>query len=176
MSPAVVRDTDLSIRPLRDDDHDYELLSRWLSDPRVLEFYEGRDSPLSLEAARNEFSTQAMAEENNTPCIIEYRNEPIGYLQLYPTDPPAWGLDQFIGLPEHWNHGLGTRTVSLMLRYLFQVKLASKCVLDPHLTNLRAIRCYEKAGFRKVKLLPKHELHEGELRDCWLMETRPGGG
>jgi aminoglycoside 6'-N-acetyltransferase len=34
----------------------------------------------------------------------------------------------------------------------------------------RAIRCYEKAGFTNIKLLPKHESHEGEYKDCWLME------
>jgi len=33
-----------------------------------------------------------------------------------------------------------------------------------------AVRCYEKSGFKKVKLLPAHELHEGAMRDCWLME------
>jgi len=47
----------------------------------------------------------------------------------------------------------------------FRVKRARKVVLDPHVTKPRAIRCYEKWGFRKVKLLPRHELHEGERRD-----------
>lgn len=36
--------------------------------------------------------------------------------------------------------------------------------------DLRAIRCYEACGFRKVKRLPAHELHEGQWKDCWLME------
>jgi aminoglycoside 6'-N-acetyltransferase len=35
--------------------------------------------------------------------------------------------------------------------------------------NRRAARCYEKAGFRKVRILPKHELHECVWRDSWLM-------
>ena len=34
-------------------------------------------------------------------------------------------------------------------------------------TNIRA---YQKAGFRIVKSLPGHELHEGKMEDCWLME------
>ena len=28
----------------------------------------------------------------------------------------------------------------------------------------------EKAGFRIIKLLPEHEMFEGEKEDCWLME------
>jgi L-amino acid N-acyltransferase YncA len=34
----------------------------------------------------------------------------------------------------------------------------------------KGINCYEKSGFIKVKLLHKQELHEGEFKDCWLME------
>ena len=51
------------------------------------------------------------------------------------------------------------------------MRRASKVILDPHIGNVRAIRCYEKCGFRKVKLLSLHELHEGEYRDSWLMEA-----
>ena len=32
------------------------------------------------------------------------------------------------------------------------------------------IRAYEKAGFRIIKSLPEHELYEGKMEDCWLME------
>jgi len=35
--------------------------------------------------------------------------------------------------------------------------------------NFRAIRCYEKCGFVKVKLLSGHDFHEGKYQDCWLM-------
>lgn len=56
-----------------------------------------------------------------------------------------------------------------MLEYLFDVKEARQVLIDPQVSNTRAIRCYEKCGFRKIKLLPRNELHEGEWRDCWLM-------
>ena len=36
----------------------------------------------------------------------------------------------------------------------------------------RALKCYQKAGFRIIKILPEHELHEGKMRDCYLMEYR----
>lgn len=54
---------------------------------------------------------------------------------------------------------------------------AERVVIDPEAWNERAIRSYEKAGFVKVRHLPGHEMHEGVLRDAWLMEFRrfPGG-
>lgn len=81
--PDLIHDAKLSIRLMRDDLADYQIMSRWLSDPRVLEFYDG------------------------------------------------------------------TRSVSLLLRYLFETKRARKVLLDPHSTNVRAIRCYENAASAK---------------------------
>ena len=168
----IARDLNIALRLMHDSEEDYTQLSRWLSDPRVLEFYEGRDSPQSIDDIRRNYSPRVMALENNTPCFIELDHVPIGYMQFYPTEEKGvWGIDQFIGVPEQWNKGLGARAVRLILRHLFTSLGAIKCVIDPHATNHRAIRCYEKAGFTKVRLLKEHELHEGELRDCWLMEV-----
>ena len=110
----------------------------------------------------------------------------IGYIQFYrvgeywrnsyelPADydlESMYGIDQFIGEVSSWNRGLGTRSISLLLRYLFQTKGARKVILDLLVTNLRAIRRYEQCGFRKVKILKAHEMHEGVLRDALLLEA-----
>jgi aminoglycoside 6'-N-acetyltransferase len=63
-----------------------------------------------------------------------------------------------------------------MTGYLFESLDAQRVTIDPHVSNHRAVRCYEKAGFRKVRLLPRQELHEGEYWDCWLMVAEPGEG
>lgn len=157
---------------------DYAAMSGWLTDSRVLEFYDGRDCALPLKRVPEKYSPRVLAEEGVTACLLVLEDRPIGYLQFYaiPEESGAggvFGMDQFVGEVELWNRGLGIRVVRLMLEYLFEVEGASRVVLDPHADNLRAIRCYEKCGFRKVKLLPAHELHEGEYRDCWRMEATP---
>jgi aminoglycoside 6'-N-acetyltransferase len=182
----LIRTADLAIRLMRDDIADYEALARWLSDPRVLEFYDGRDHPLSLADAIKKYSPRILAADLVTPCLLALLDQPVGYMQYYPVNDEskaAYGLDashdvtglyafdQFIGEPGRWNQGLGTRAVTLMLEYLFGHKKACKIVIDPQARNPRAIRCYEKCGFRIVKLLPNNELHEGKMEDCWLMET-----
>ena len=192
----LIQQDDLAIRLMRDEMDDYVFMAGWLSDERVLEFYEGRDNPFSLERILEKYSPRTLGIEGVTPCFIEWDGVPIGYIQYYPIDAetaeeheipigPAgeaghgageltdaagiYGLDQFIGEPSLWNRGIGTRAVSLMCEYLFGVLAARTITLDPEAWNTRAIRCYEKCGFRKIKLLPAHELHEGKYRDCWIM-------
>ena len=178
LSRTLIVADDLRVRTLGSDH--IQDLCRWLSDPAVLEFYEGRDRPLNPETARRCYLSKQGAPV--TGCIVEWHGKPIGYAQFYPLDAaektplgyttaePVFGMDQFIGEPACRNQGIGTRLVSAMVEYLLSVQGAGRVVVDPRTDNPRAIRCYEKSGFRKVKILPEYELHEGRLRDCWLME------
>ncbi|MFH5185094.1 GNAT family N-acetyltransferase [Paenibacillus sp. TAB 01] len=166
---------------------DAALLHRWLNDPVVLEYYEGRDRPQTDERVQAHFYS---GDDKVFRCIVEYDGCPIGYIQYYRLDeegirgygleePAAgeriFGMDQFIGEPAYWNRGVGRRLVSSMLRHLEERHRAERVVMDPQTWNGRAVACYEKCGFRKVKLLPGHEWHEGKMRDCWLMERRLEG-
>lgn len=166
----------LKIREL--EKKDKILLVKWLSNPSVLEFYEGRDNPFHLEKVEKAFYPP---EDDEVRCIVEFENTEIGYIQFYQLDDEAkkdygyvgenvFGTDQFIGEIEYWNKGIGTLLVSSMVYFLTEEKNAERVVLDPQSRNTRAIRCYEKCGFKKVKFLPENELHEGKYQDCWLME------
>ncbi len=181
MRSSVLAEGNYALRRMEDTAHDYALMARWLSDERVLRYYEGRDHPFSLEKVREKYGPRVLSEEGVTPCIMEYEGYPIGYLQFYQADRNAYAfdghgkvyaLDLFIGEPAYWGRGLGCGFIRLLLGYLFEDKGADWVILDPHLDNLRAIRCYEKCGFRKLKLLKAHELHEGKQVDCWLMGVR----
>lgn len=159
---------------------DKYLLSKWLSDPEILQYYEGRDNPFDVEKVEQKFFEE---EADATRCIIEFGETAIGYVQFYEvgvderrtygysdSSEIIYGMDQFIGELTYWNKGVGTQLVHAMVAYLIEEKGAERIVMDPQTWNERAIRCYEKCGFKKVKLLPENELHEGEYRDCWLIE------
>ncbi|MGH9709060.1 MAG: GNAT family N-acetyltransferase, partial [Candidatus Acidiferrales bacterium] len=166
MDNLIERD-DLSFRLMQDDVGDYDLMSKWLTDPRVLEFYEGRDSPLSREEVAKKYAPRILRSEGVTPCFLLHRGTVIGYLQYEPIIEETrasyalsdediadtYGMDLFIGEPDCWGHAIGTQAVSLFLKYLFEIRAARKVVIDPHVDNFRAIRCYEKCGFRCVKIL-----------------------
>ncbi len=163
-----IKNGKLTIRPLVNDDAFY--LLKWLSNPSVLEFYEGRDQPFTLEQV---METYFLEEEGLLRYIFTYEDQPIGYIQTYTVEDEmakTFGMDQFIGETDYWNKGIGTILIHTMVNYLVNSMSAERIIMDPHTSNKRALRCYEKCGFSKVKLLPKHELHEGEFRDCWLIE------
>ncbi|MGR9049515.1 GNAT family N-acetyltransferase [Halobacillus faecis] len=172
------RNADLIVRKLVKEDDD--VLAKWLSDPRVLEYDEGRDQPFNLSRIESDFVT---LEDEKTQCLVLYKGVKIGYIQFYEfdkgmknqygyRDPVVYGMDQFIGEVMYWNKGIGSLLVTSMVEYLLENKCVDRVVMDPQVRNERALSCYEKCGFRKVKRLPGHELHEGKFEDCWLMEIQ----
>ncbi len=149
-----------------------------------MEFYEGRDVSFTMEEVKMKFFDR---DDEVKRCMVVYQGKEIGYIQYYPITPDTsnlsdyqglegvYGLDQFIGESEFWNKGIGPLLVTSMVDYLFSEKKAGRIIMDPMISNVRAIKCYEKCGFRKVMVLPKHMLHEGRYRDCWLMECNHEG-
>jgi aminoglycoside 6'-N-acetyltransferase len=184
---VIARDGGLAIRLMRDAPLDYELMAQWLNDEQVSVFWHGPDEPFPMERILDKYGPRTRGEAPATPCFITLVDRPIGYIQIYRTDDwsdwrdqiglepwaDRWALDIVIGEPQLWNRGLGTRAVTALLRYLFVEKGAAEVVLSPVADNTRAIRCYEKAGFRKVRLVPNGEFLGGEWRDAWLMSVRP---
>lgn len=174
----ICKNEKITIREL--EKQDAKLLLKWLSDPQVLEYYEGRDYSFDAQMVNDKFYTLNLSK---TRCIIEYCDRPIGYLQFYPLDEEDcveygyeissevfYGTDQFIGETQYWNKGIGTHLMKEIIAYLILEKNAQKIVIDPHCRNVRAIACYEKSGFKKIRMLPQNEMHEGKLEDCWVME------
>ncbi|MEI7026244.1 GNAT family N-acetyltransferase [Paenibacillus sp. y28] len=171
---------ELAVRHVKQEDEGY--LHKWMNDPQILEFYEGRDRPHDMALIREHFYT----EDETIRCMIELNRAPIGYMQFYEVNrltlasygycadgKRSFGLDQFIGEASCWNRGIGQAVIRAMVAELVTNKQAERIMMDPQAWNLRAIACYERCGFKKVKLLEAHERHEGEWRDCWLMEYKP---
>lgn len=169
----------VGLRPMRDEEADYLLMARWLTHDRVLEWYEGRDEPHPYDRAVRKYAPRVLAEEAVVPCFILHDGAPVGYLQYYPvadaadyeleTAAETWALDLFIGEPDLWSQGIGGEALRLITGHVFTGCGAGRVVIDPRVENPRAIRAYEKVGFRKVKVLKGHERHEEAMRDCWLM-------
>lgn len=171
----------VSLKPLADDGSDAAALLQWLTDERVLEWVYGRDEIYTLERIRAEWNATTLMAEHVWPHLIMLGERPIGYLQLvwahahndcYKADGDlshAWAFDMFIGEPDLWGAGLGTSVCEVAITALL-ARGADRVLIDPRVVNERAVRVYEKVGFRKVKVLPGNELHEGVHYDCWLME------
>lgn len=179
-NPLDLRRDEIHIRPLAQEDA--PLLLRWLQDPENLRWWEGESAVFTPTRIQEDFYTE---EPFLRRCMVEYEGRVIGYVQVQKLDEAlcaeyqyphpeliCFGIDQFIGEPSFRNRGIGRRFLRLLLDHLERDEGAQAVVLDPHADNPRAIRCYEACGFQKIKFLPAHELHDGEMVDCWLMERR----
>ena len=65
--------------------------------------------------------------------------------------PGTFCMDLFIGEEDYLDKGYGTDIVKAFAVYIFENFPATTIFIDPAITNTRAIRCYEKAGFKKVR-------------------------
>ena len=75
-------------------------------------------------------------------------------------------LDIIIAEDINKNKGYGTDALKTLARYLFQNMNIKLCWIEPIARNTRAIRAYEKAGFRTTRKF----VHQGT--DCYHMELR----
>ena len=78
-------------------------------------------------------------------------------------------LGILIGDKRLWNRGFGTDAVRLLLRFAFLTLNLNNVNLNAHSFNQRAIRCYEKCGFKRCGYWPDSWYHDGELHGTVMM-------
>ena len=101
---------------------------------------------------------------------IEADGRYIGFLGLRVNDSEQGGSYR-IGIenPEYWGRGYGTEVARLVLRYAFETLGLHRVHLMVAAYNVRARRCYEKAGFRVEGVLRESFQVDGEWQDDVLM-------
>lgn len=136
------------------------MLHEWLQRPHVAEWWRPTSS---LDELIEEF-TPTMRPGNPVQAYMACDGErTIGFIQSYvvkdagdgwwedETDPGARGIDQFLARVDDLGRGLGTAMVRAFVARLFEDPSVTHVQTDPEPRNARAIRCYEKAGFRAVR-------------------------
>jgi aminoglycoside 6'-N-acetyltransferase-1b len=142
---------------------DLQLLFECLNRPHVAEWWNG---PTSLAQVRDKYLPRLSLDSSVHPYIARLNGIPIGFIQSYiviaqqasgwwldEQNPGAIGIDQFLADAENLGKGIGTAMVTQFVEFLFWDSGVTKIQTDPAPTNLRAIRCYEKARFRKVGIV-----------------------
>ena len=140
-------------------EHDLPMLHKWLDRPHIVEWWGGEGERTTLEEVVEHYRPRVLAEESVTMYLAMLGSEPIGFAQSYialgsgdgwwenETDPGVRGIDQSLANAVQLNQGLGTKMVQALVELLFIDPSVTKIQTDPAPNNLRAVRCYEKAGF-----------------------------
>jgi len=141
---------------------DLPLMHAWLQREHVRAWW-GRERLETLASVENKYLPRVRGETHVTPFIAMVDGMPIGYCQSYrvaadefwqdETNTGARGCDQFLGEVQLLGQGLGTRLVRALVHTLFDDVAVTKIQTGPSPANARAIRCYEKAGFRPLKVV-----------------------
>jgi RimJ/RimL family protein N-acetyltransferase len=77
----------------------------------------------------------------------------------------------FIGDGENQNRGYGTEALSLLIEYGFDCLNLHNIMLKVFSFNERAIRCYEKAGFREIGRRRQAYALKGQYHDELFMDV-----
>ena len=146
----------ITFEPLRVED--LPLLHAWLHRPHVAEWWQPGPS---LEEVEADYVPAIAGSIPNSAYIASLNGKPIGFIQSYsPTgfhhegwwleehDPGVRGIDQFLCNAQDLNRGLGTAMIRAFASRLLADPTVTRLQTDPDPHNARAIRCYEKAGFK----------------------------
>jgi aminoglycoside 6'-N-acetyltransferase len=104
---------------------------------------------------------------------IHVEGEVVGLIQYEEENTPDYrhaAIDVF--LATKWQgRGLGSEALRVLARYLFEERGHHRLTIDPAATNERAIRAYERVGFRRVGVMREYERGpDGVWRDGLLMD------
>jgi len=122
---------------------DLDLLAEWFAAPEMYRWWGGR--PLLRDEVAAKYTGRRCPRVES--FIVELRDEPIGYIQYHLEGPGDAGLDMML-VPSARDHGLGPIAARLLIEHLVRDRRWHHFTVDPAQDNGRAIRAWEKAGFR----------------------------
>ena len=152
----------IAFRPLTLDD--LPMLQDWLRRPHVAEWW---DDDTSMKELREYYGPSIAGEVPSRQFIASLDETPLGFIQRYQAvgfhhegwwldehDPGVHGIDQFLADGARLSQGLGSAMIRAFVRSMLAEPAVTRIQTDPDPANARAIRCYEKAGFRKHAVIP----------------------
>ena len=146
--------------------HDAPRLTEILSHREVAQWW----GPFDSDRVQRELIDP---DDGTVTFAIEADGQLIGLIQCWEEPDPDYrhaAIDIF--LHPHWQgRGLGADAIRTLARHLFQQRGHHRITIDPAAHNQRAIRAYQRVGFRPVGVLRRYERGpDGSWHDGLLMD------
>jgi aminoglycoside 6'-N-acetyltransferase len=158
----------VTLRPLAEGDR--ARLVEILGEPEVARWF----GTGSAEESADEF----ISDPNVTGFAIEVNGALVGAIEYSEEETPDYrhaGMDLFLATDSQ-GQGLGPEALRLLGRHLIEEQGHHRLVIDPAVSNERAIKAYERVGFKPVGVMRSYErgpdgtFHDGLLMDLLAEE------
>ena len=139
----------ITLRKIKIADRKY--FARWWRDKELLKLTSGILKPI-LDKEVDKYFQNILRNKKDRHFIIALNGKVIGHISLDKRGDSWHEIQIVIGEKKYWGKGHGTRAIKLFIRKAKRLGI-SKIYLEVRPTNIRAIRAYERCGFRKVKIV-----------------------
>jgi len=153
-------------------EEDIEKLMQLRNDIKLQSQLLSRVKGSNVERTRQWLQQRSLGPGNILLIIADNNNNvPLGYIQFIDIDP----IDQVAKLgiclsPEAQGKGIGPEVLLLAFNYLHNFSDVRKIILEVREDNERAIKCYERIGFKRCGKYLQHKYIEGKWHDLIIME------
>jgi len=151
---------------------------KWVNDPELQQYLGRTPFPFSFAESLQDpvgeerwFERQLNDEKSRIFAIETEKGAHIGNIGLHEIDykDGKATLGIMIGEKGYWDQGYGTDAVRALLRFAFQELNLHRISLEVFEFNRRAIRCYEKCGFRQEGVAREDSFRGGKRHNKILM-------
>lgn len=151
---------------------DIRQLWEWTQDEETMRLRDYPAPPSSLAEAEKEYENSiGNPSDNLRLAIVTQDGELIGEESLRNIEHRS-GIADFtiaIGNKAYWGRGYGSDATRCLMKYAFDQLNLHRVTLYVHNFNERAIRAYEKCGFRREGLLRESYYLDGGYSDVVVM-------
>lgn len=150
---------------------DAEIFTEWMNDFYVTD-YIGRSCKIMSLQDEKEYLEKAKKEEISFAIIDAQKDEMIGSIGLHSIDNinRTATLGIFIGNKDYWSKGFGTEAIRLLLDFSFNYLNLNSIDLALMEFNDRALKCYQKCGFKEMGRKRKCRFVNGKYYDTIFMD------
>ena len=150
---------------------DVEIFTEWMNDFYITD-YTGRSHQTMTLQEEKEYLENGSKDKNTFAIIDKEKEKIIGSVGLHNIDSinRTATLGILIGDREYWSKGYGTEAIRLILDFGFNYLNLNNVDLALMEFNERALKCYQKCGFKEIGRRRKCKFINGKYWDSILMD------
>lgn len=149
---------------------DSEKFAKWLNNYEIAKYLNQFTKTITVEGEKD-YLSKVSTNSYDFAIVDKETDELIGSISLMSINniSRTAELGIFIGEEDHLSHGYGSEAINLLLNFGFNHANLNNIMLKAIGFNKRALKAYEKCGFKVFGTWPKADFVNGEYHDLVYM-------